>query len=232
MILFQATGKSNAMPSWLEGWKPRSGVELDRHDRRDGTLWSIKADWEKVPTDIDELEWIAIDGCEWKVVVIGSWHSWWFDRQRSDLRYSIVSDVEEREWNVINVLTLYPSDKPRFNIPRGKNWEPLPETWQERLINAARWIREEVVQALSDDDCETMDLDEEQPMNEEVYCVSFDPVKILQGAAECLCTTYHLTTPLIQAIGLLDDYFAGSIMREMAGFRQESMIEVAKTLDV
>ena len=77
-----------------------------------------------------------------------------------------------------------------------------------------------------------MDLDEEQPMNEEVYCVSFDPVKILQGAAECLCTTYHLITPLIQAIGLLDDYFAGSIMREMAGFRQESMIEVAKTLDV
>ncbi len=232
MILFQATGKSNAMPSWLEGWKPRSGVELDRHDRRDGTLWSIKADWEKVPTDIDDLEWETIEGENFRVAVPGNWQPQWLYRDR-DLNTETVLDLEDREWRALVALFPHPNIKPRLRIPRcGSTWANKPNTWQEKVINIADWIREAVHLSCEDVDSETMNLDDETHINPELNFISLDEVMTLDGASESLSVTYHLNKSVIQALGFMDLHLAGAVLRELAGLNEDISERVALGMGV
>ena len=232
MILMQATDKSVVTPRWMEDWQHRDGVTFERVDRMDGVLHCLHGPYEQVPTDLTEFEWVDVPGEFWKVAIVGKWHPFWLCRNRSDLKISIVLDSEERQWKIVNSMMPYPSPQARLKIPLGANWAPKPHTWQESLINIAKWIREEVETSMQDSDSQSMDLDEEKPLNEELFLVPIDATKVLDAAAEVLSATYHVHVPFIQALGLLDDYFAGSILRDNAGYQQDSMDAAATALGI
>ncbi len=229
MLLFHATNNTVRVPRWLEDWSARENVLLTINDRTDGVLWCLHGKYESVPTDLIDYEWGQIAGEPWEVAQVGKWYPWWLARENPNHKLIPVADSNEQVWNIISIMLPFPTFQPRLCIPCGKDWAPKPDTWQESLINIANWVRAEIMKGL-DPDSQTYDIGANRPMNEELYMIAFDRTLVMEAAAEILCTTYHMHTPLVQELGILDDFFAGRIIRDASGFEPSSQAKVAAAL--